>query len=97
MSHLLVSPWLLGGPTQYCVMGVGGLGFGYEQMNETHLSVFTPSLMALAESARETASLPRLAILSNRFFKSRAREFTTFTLHDLSVFSRRKGDSAALQ
>ncbi len=40
-------------------------------MNETHLFVFTPSLMALAESTRETESLPRHAILSTRFFESK--------------------------
>ncbi len=38
-------------------------------MNETHLSVcFTRSRIALAESARETVSLPRLATLSTSFF-----------------------------
>ncbi len=43
-------------------------------------SGYEPSL------ARETVSLPRLAMLSTRFFLSQARDFTTFTLHDLTDF-----------
>ncbi len=46
---------------------------------------FTPSGIALPESARETVSLPRLAMLFS-FLLSRARDFTTFTLHDLTDF-----------
>ncbi len=52
-------------------------------MNVTHLSVFHS---ALVESARETVSLLRLAMLSTIFFLSRARDFTKFTLHDLTDF-----------
>ncbi len=48
----------------------------------THLSVFHSAL----DRARETASLPQLAMLSTCFFLSRARDFTKFTLHDLTVF-----------
>ncbi len=49
---------------------------------------FTPSRIALAESARETIIFPRLGKLSTRFFffKVRARDCTTFTLHDLADF-----------
>ncbi len=47
---------------------------------------FTPLRIALTESARETVSLPRLAMLSTRFFLFRTRDFTTFTLHDFTDF-----------
>ncbi len=42
--------------------------YGDWRMDETHLSVFTPSQIALTESARETVSLLRLGTLSTRFF-----------------------------
>ncbi len=57
---------------------------GYEL--NAFVRVSPPSRIALAESARETVSLPRLAMLSTCFFLSRARDFTTFTLHDLTIF-----------
>ncbi len=48
---------------------------------------FTPPWIMLTESAQETVSLPRLAMLSTRFFfSSRARDFTTFRLHYLTDF-----------
>ncbi len=48
---------------------------------------FSPSRIALTESAREKVSLSQLGKLSTRlFFLSRARECTTFTLHDLTDF-----------
>ncbi len=46
---------------------------------------FTPSRIALAESARDTVSLPRLTMLSTRFFTT-VKDFTTITLHDLTDF-----------
>ncbi len=52
-------------------------------MNETHLSVFHSKL---TESTRETVSLPWLAMLSTNFFPSRLRDFTIFTLPDLTDF-----------
>ncbi len=55
-------------------------------LDDMHLSVFTPSRIALTGSARETVSLPRLGTLSTRFYYSPARDCTTFTLHDLTDF-----------
>ncbi len=46
---------------------------------------FTPSRIALTESTRETISLPWLRMLSTRFLV-RARDCTSFTLHDLADF-----------
>ncbi len=46
---------------------------------------FTPSRMALAESALETVSSAARYVF-NFFFLSRVRGFTTFTLHDLTDF-----------
>ncbi len=45
-------------------------------------SCFIPPRIALMESALETVSLPRLGSLF--FFFVRARDSTTFTLHDLA-------------
>ncbi len=47
---------------------------------------FTPSRIALAESFRETVSLPRLAMLSTHFFSLEQETFLIFTLHDLTDF-----------
>ncbi len=49
---------------------------------------FTPSRIALMESTRETVSLSWLGTLSTRFlfFFVRARDCSTFTLHDLADF-----------
>ncbi len=58
--------------------GGGGVSGGYERMNETHLSVFhSISNCARVSSAVRNAFHP---------FLSRARDFTTFTLHDLTIF-----------
>ncbi len=46
---------------------------------------FTPSRIALTESARETVS-SAAHTLSTRFFFSQTRDCTTFTLHDLPDF-----------
>ncbi len=49
----------------------------------------TPSRIALTESARETVSPPRISALSTliyTFFLSRARDCTTFSLHDFTDF-----------
>ncbi len=55
---------------------VGGGLSGYDRMNETHLSVF--------HSEKRVSSAARYAFNSD--FKPRARDFTTFTLHDLTDF-----------
>ncbi len=49
---------------------------------------FTPSRIALAESVRETVSLPRIGTLSTLFFclEPWSTDCTTFTLHDLTDF-----------
>ncbi len=63
-------------------VSTGGVARGIRVvMNETHLSVF----YSVSKHARETVSLPRLVMLST-FFSSRVRDFTTFTLHDLTDF-----------
>ncbi len=54
-----------------------------ERIDVTHLSVFHS--VSKRESARET-DLPRLGMLSTQFFLSRARDGTTFMLHDLNDF-----------
>ncbi len=52
-------------------------------MNEPHFSVFH----SVSNRKRSrNVSFPRLAMLSTRFFMSRARDITTFTLHDLTDF-----------
>ncbi len=51
---------------------------------------FNPSRFVLKESARETASLPWFVFF---LLLSHARECTTLTLHDLTDFLRREGDS----
>ncbi len=55
-------------------MGGGGWGLmsGYDRMKRI-CPCFTPSRIALAESARETESLPWLTMLSIRFFVSSKR------------------------
>ncbi len=62
--------------------GVGGCLSGYERINETHLSVFH----SISNRARETVSLSWLAMRSTNVFLFRARDFTTFALHDLTDF-----------
>ncbi len=55
---------------------------------------FTPSRIALAESARETVSQYAFIRFFYLFLSSlRARDCTTFTLHDLADFYRER-DSA---
>ncbi len=63
-----------------------GVTSGYERMNETHLSVFhSVSNRACGKHSRNSvSSAARYAF--NSLFKSRARDFTTFTLHDLTDF-----------
>ncbi len=65
------------------------LGVWVERMDGTHLSMFTPSRIALTESARETVSLLQLGTIST--FLSWARDCTTFTLHDLTDFYVERG------
>ncbi len=64
--------------------GIDMLSSGYERMNEKHLSMFSLSSRARLES-RETC-LFRGSLCFQYNFLSRARDFTTFTLHDLTVF-----------
>ncbi len=47
--------------------------------------------IALTENARETVSLPQFL---KKIKISHATDCTTFTLHDLTYFLRREGDSA---
>ncbi len=55
-------------------------------MNETHLSVFySISKRAHGKSLRNSVS-SAARYTFNSFFLSRARDFTTFTLHDLTDF-----------
>ncbi len=56
------------------------LSSGYERMNEKHLSMFSLRL-----ESRETC-LFRGSLCFQYNLLSRARDFTTFTLHDLTVF-----------
>ncbi len=65
-------------------VSTGGGGGGV--MNETHLSVFyTVSNRACRKrSTNSVSSAARYAF--NSLFYSRARDFTTFTLHDLTDF-----------
>ncbi len=68
----------------YCVVsrgGEGNLGFGMKEWRKRIIPCFTPSRIALTDSARETVSLPHFL-----FFLSHARDCTTFTLHDLTDF-----------
>ncbi len=60
--------------------GEGNLGFGMKEWRKRICPCFTPSRIALTDSARETVSLPQF------FFLSHARDYTTFTLHDLTDF-----------
>ncbi len=75
----------------------GGGSSDQERKNETHLSVFYPALnRARGKHLRNSiCSVSRYAF--NSLFSSRARDCTTFTLHDLTDFLRRNGDSAALK
>ncbi len=59
---------------------------GYERMNETLLSVFH-SVSNRAHGKRSRNSVSSAACYAfNSFFLSRARDFTIFTLHDLTYF-----------
>ncbi len=56
-------------------------------MNETHLSVFH-SVSERAHGKRSRNSVSSAARYAfNLFFLSQARDFTTFTLHDLTNFN----------
>ncbi len=57
---------------------------------------FTPSQITLAESARETLSLPLLVMISTRFLVSRKR-FYDIHVTWFDWFLRRKDDGTALQ
>ncbi len=67
---------------QNCVAGWGGLGARKEWMKRI-CPCFTPSRIALTESARETVS-SAARTLSTSFFFSQTRDCTT--LHDLTDF-----------
>ncbi len=68
----------------FCILG----SIGYERMIETHLSIFYSfSNHVRGKRSRNSVSLLRLAMLSTSFLVSRdSRDFTTFTLHDLTDF-----------
>ncbi len=57
---------------------------------------FNPSQITLAESARETLSLPLLVMISTNFLVSRKR-FYDIHVTWFDWFLRRKGDGTALQ
>ncbi len=64
-------------------------GGGTKEWMKRICPCFTPSRIALTESARETVSLPQLGTLQLfflNFFLVRARDCTTFKLHDLADF-----------
>ncbi len=65
-------------------------------MDETYLSVFhSVSYRACGKRSRNSiSSAARIGSLFSFFFKIRARDWTTFTLHDLANFLGRERDSA---
>ncbi len=79
------------GPYARLCFDQGGGGFKWLRMKHI-CPCFTPSQTALAESNRETVSLPRLAMLSTRCFSLEQVHVTWF-----DWFLRRKGDSTVLQ
>ncbi len=79
--QILADPRLLGALRRTVSSGRGEGGFEWLWMKRICLCFF-PSRNELTERARETAA----RYTFNSFFLSRARDFTTFTLHDLTDF-----------